>query len=114
METLVKADIFFFITTIAVIFVTVVFGIIAFYVVMFLRNAREISEEFKLEAKEVVRDIRLLRGNLKDEGLRWKHVLGFLRNIVVKDTEEEKAPKKVSVRKVVRKEKEASSETVVN
>jgi hypothetical protein len=47
METLIHADIFFFITSIAVILLTVLLIIALFYFIQILRNFRDISEIFK-------------------------------------------------------------------
>ncbi len=47
METLVKADIFFFVTTIAVVVLVSVLVIAGYYVVQILRNFRDVSEDVK-------------------------------------------------------------------
>ncbi|MDD5152934.1 MAG: hypothetical protein PHS95_03010 [Candidatus Pacebacteria bacterium] len=47
METLVKADIFFFITSVAVVVVTVILVWGGFYFLKTLKNIRDISDKFK-------------------------------------------------------------------
>jgi uncharacterized membrane protein len=47
METLVKADIFFFVTTIAVIILTVFLSICFYYLAGALRNLRDITQTLK-------------------------------------------------------------------
>ena len=47
METLIKADIFFFLTSIAVLVVIVVCVFAGFYLMQTLRNVRDISEKLK-------------------------------------------------------------------
>lgn len=47
MDSIIHADIFFFITTISVVILTVFFSIIAFYLVRIMRNFSHISETLK-------------------------------------------------------------------
>ena len=47
METLIKADIFFFITSIAVVVLAIVFAWGGFYLVKTLKNIRDISDKLK-------------------------------------------------------------------
>ena len=47
METLVRADIFFFVTTIAVVTMVLVLVFVGYYVVQILRNFRDVSEDVK-------------------------------------------------------------------
>ena len=56
METLAKADIFFFITSIAVIFVTVGVIAILYYLVTILRNIRSISDRIEEGSKALEED----------------------------------------------------------
>ena len=78
MEELMKADIFFFITSIAVILVTVGVIIALNYIVRILRNVRDISERVDEGTKALSEDLTVLRGNLKTGGFAWKHIFGFL------------------------------------
>ena len=47
METILKADIFFFISSISVILVTVIFIIVGVYLIKIMRNFSHISERLK-------------------------------------------------------------------
>lgn len=47
METFIKADIFFFLTSIAVIVATVLLVFVGYYLVQTLRNIRDVSEKLK-------------------------------------------------------------------
>ena len=47
METFIKADIFFFLTSIAVIVATVVLVFVGFYLIQTLRNVRDVSEKLR-------------------------------------------------------------------
>jgi type II secretory pathway pseudopilin PulG len=77
MDTLIHADIFFFITTIAVAIVTVALVVVAFYLVGFLRRARDIAENVKQEAVLLREDIHGARTRVKAGGLRLAHLLDF-------------------------------------
>ncbi len=68
METLIKADIFFFITSISIVFITIIVAWGLIYVLRILRNVKDISDEAVEETKRVVEDIGELRQDLKREG----------------------------------------------
>ncbi|MBI3442947.1 MAG: hypothetical protein HY007_04220 [Candidatus Sungbacteria bacterium] len=77
MDSLMKADIFFVVTTVAVFFVTGVAVWVMVYVVKILRNVENISETVKTETKKLSQDIDGLREHVKQRGalprflLRW-------------------------------------------
>lgn len=67
MSTLLYADIFFFITAVAVIAVTIVVLVMAFYLIRILRNARDISRMVRDETEAVVEDVGALRRRITQE-----------------------------------------------
>ena len=77
MDTLVHADIFFFVTTIAVVVVAVTFVVVAFYLVGVLRRTRDIVDAVKAETALVREDIQGARMRVKAGGLRLAHLLDF-------------------------------------
>jgi membrane protein implicated in regulation of membrane protease activity len=81
METLMKADIFFFVTTIAVVAVTICLVYAAYYLIRILRNVEEISEEVKQESQLVREDIGDLRANIREEGVKVKHFTNFFSHV---------------------------------
>ncbi|OHA62951.1 MAG: hypothetical protein A2748_00530 [Candidatus Wildermuthbacteria bacterium RIFCSPHIGHO2_01_FULL_45_20] len=68
MDTLVKADIFFFITSIAAVLITLVCCVALFYVVQILRDLRYIVRKFREESDQIINDIEDLRSYVKEEG----------------------------------------------
>jgi len=86
METLVQADIFFFITAIAVVLGTLAFLIIAWYTVQILRDVREISMKAKDAAGKLETDFDILRTEMKRKGNKASAiadmVLAFLSSLV--------------------------------
>ena len=84
METLMKADIFFFVTTIAVIAVTIGLMVALTYIIKILRNASHISDKVKEESDEIISDIKSLRGNVKAQGFKVQYVKQFIKRIFKK------------------------------
>jgi uncharacterized protein YoxC len=78
-ETFIKADVFFFVTTIAVILVTIGLVVGMIYLMSILRTIKRISRRAEKTADMVADDIVELRNVIKEEGLSAKRVLGFFR-----------------------------------
>ncbi|MES2014406.1 MAG: hypothetical protein V4437_01145 [Patescibacteria group bacterium] len=68
MNTLIHADIFFFITAIAVVVCTAAFLVAAWYVIQILRDIREISTKAKDAAGKLETDFNELREDMKRKG----------------------------------------------
>jgi uncharacterized membrane protein len=67
MQTLVHADIFFFVTTIAVILVAIVLVIVLIYIAIILADIRELSRTIKKEGAEIIGDVHAFRDEVKEE-----------------------------------------------
>lgn len=76
-----KSDIFFFITSIAVVIATILLGIAAAYLIRILRNVEDISQKAKDEAGLIKEDISELRQNIKTEGAKIKHFTNFFNKL---------------------------------
>jgi hypothetical protein len=85
-ESLIHADIFFFISTITLVILSIGFGVALFYVIRILRDAREIADKIKTESGEIVADSRRLRAALRDEGVKWRHVISLVRGFFAGDS----------------------------
>jgi hypothetical protein len=70
MDTLVKADIFFFITTIAVVVFLVCAVIVTIYLIQILKDIKILSARAKDEGERIFDDIRTVRENIHDQGAR--------------------------------------------
>ncbi len=79
MEEFMKADIFFFITSIAVVLVTIGSVVALYYIIRILRNIREVTERMDEGSKVLAEDLSELRGTIKREGFVWGHIFGFLK-----------------------------------
>ncbi len=78
METLIKADIFFFVSTFAVAIVAICAGIVTFYVVRILKDVKHVSEALSRESDKVAEDIDAIRSTIKEKS----HMVGGLLSAV--------------------------------
>lgn len=70
MQELIHADIFFLISSVAVVLVTLGLVGVFYYLIRILRNVHEISERAKKVSEEVEADIESLRAGIKS-GAHW-------------------------------------------
>jgi hypothetical protein len=89
-ESLIHADVFFFISTLALVVISIGISICLFYAIKILRNVRDISDKAKEESAEIAADIKKLRHALRDEGIKWRHVADLARSFFAKKTKKVK------------------------
>jgi hypothetical protein len=95
MNTLIHADIFFFVTTIVVIIVGITLTIALMYLSKVLSDIKEITKQVKEETILFREDIGELRGDIKKEGFRVERFLMFIKNLFKKtNTRSKKEVKK--------------------
>jgi len=88
METLIHADIFFFISSIAVVVFVLVSLIVGFYLVKTMRDIREMIATVKKETAHIVDDVDELRENVKSKvklASKFAHAItsaAFIRDIL--------------------------------
>jgi uncharacterized protein YoxC len=75
MENLIQSDIFFFVTTIAVVIVSIVVIVAGIYLVKTLKDIRETIRIVKEEASLIIDDVDELRSDIKG---KVKLVSGFV------------------------------------
>lgn len=66
MESVLKSDVFFFISSIAVIIFTVVFIIVGFYFIKMMRNFSQISERLKETVKGATSSLEEVGDSIKE------------------------------------------------
>jgi hypothetical protein len=81
MDELAKSDIFFVVTTFAVIIVTIVIVVAAVYVVKILKTVKYISDRAKQETDMMAEDIADLRSELK-KGVHLAALGGFIKRLI--------------------------------
>ena len=80
MNTLLHADIFFFITAIAIVVITIVLCITGCYIILILRDARYVSQKLRHAVDELGEDFEILRDQVSQEGHKAKHLVKFFLN----------------------------------
>ncbi len=78
MESLIKSDIFFFITTICIVLITILFVVILIYLIRVFKNIDFLSKKIKEEGEEIINDVHNARINLKAEGKKASNLLSIL------------------------------------
>ncbi|HZS42678.1 MAG TPA: hypothetical protein VFA52_00445 [Candidatus Paceibacterota bacterium] len=81
MESLIHADIFFLISTIALVIIAVVLIVALIYVVRILNDLKSISRKVKDEGEEIISDIHDFREHVKAEGFNKLYFFGFFRKL---------------------------------
>jgi hypothetical protein len=84
MDTLIHADIFFFVTTVAVVIVGIALTIALVYLANVLSDIKEITKQVKEETILFREDIKDLRGDIKHEGFRAERFFIFIKNLFKK------------------------------
>jgi len=82
MESLIQADIFFFITTIVVIVLGILSVIILFYITTILADIREISRIARSESEGIAEDIKHIRKEVNDELQRGPSIIFSLIKVI--------------------------------
>ena len=77
MDTLMNANIFFFVTTIAVVVVTLLLAVALIYLVMALNRIKNIAEQVRDETILFREDIHGLRESVQREGFKMKSLFDF-------------------------------------
>ena len=93
MDSLMKADIFFMITTIAVCAVSVVAIWVLVHLVKILRNVEDISETVKKETQKFSQDIDGVREHIKQSGALPRFVMSWIGRFGGTNTKRERARK---------------------
>ncbi len=78
MESIAKSDMFFFVTTIAVIVVTLVLVVALAYVIRIASDIKYIAKRAKQETDEIADDLKTARETLKSKGKTIATILSSL------------------------------------
>ncbi len=84
MNTLVHADIFFFVTTVVVVVVGIALTIALIYLATVLSDVKKITKQVREEEILFREDIKDLRDDIKKEGFRAERFWMFVRNLFKK------------------------------
>jgi hypothetical protein len=78
MQSLIHADIFFFITSVAVIIVTLLMAVALVYAIKILRDVKHVTTEVKAQSRVWLSDIDEMRRFFKSEGVRFAGLIGSI------------------------------------
>ena len=78
MTDIAKSDLFFMITSVSVVILTIIVAIVLVYAFFIIRNVKEIVKKVKEESESAIDDIRELRLKLKADGNVLRGVTGVL------------------------------------
>ena len=81
MTDFLKQDIFFFVTTLAVVFLTILISVLIIYIIKISQDVKYISNKAKSEADLISQDLSDLRQNVKDKGAKLKYFVSFFNNL---------------------------------
>ena len=84
MNEVIHADIFFFISSFAVILVTIGVLALLYYIIPMVRDARAIVAKLRKAGDEVEKDFEALRGSLREEGTKGKTILNLVFGFVTR------------------------------
>lgn len=79
MEDVLKSDIFFFVTTIAVALVSAGLIVVFVYLIKILNDFLFISRKVKEEGEKIIKDVEAVREKAEKEGLRMKKIFAFFK-----------------------------------
>jgi len=82
MQTLIHADIFFFISSIATVIIAIGLIIALIFVIMILKNLHQLSETVKTEAGHIAEDLDNLR--TRAHGFSWTIAFQLFRKFFIK------------------------------
>ncbi|PJE64347.1 MAG: hypothetical protein COU90_02755 [Candidatus Ryanbacteria bacterium CG10_big_fil_rev_8_21_14_0_10_43_42] len=82
MESIVKADIFFFVTTIALVLFSVAFLILLYYIIRIIRNAAYISRLIVSETEQIKSDVSEARAYVREEAVKMGYFIGFIKALM--------------------------------
>jgi hypothetical protein len=77
MDSLIKSDIFFVITTIMVVVIGFLVAMVLVYLLRILSDVRKLSQKIRAEGERVVEDIEGLRENIKKNTIKLSDILSF-------------------------------------
>jgi hypothetical protein len=77
MTDFLKMDIFFVVTTIAVVVISILLVFVLIRVLRILKNIEDISALVEEEGKALREDLAQMRKSVKTEGVRLKHLFGL-------------------------------------
>jgi hypothetical protein len=86
MNDFLKMDIFFLTTTVVVLLLGVFLIVALYYLIKILKSIDHVAQNVSAESDNVRGDISVLRGKIRDEGMKVKHFMEFFMNVAARKT----------------------------
>lgn len=86
MNEFLKMDVFFFTTTVVVLLLGVLLIIALYYIIKILKSIDHVAQNVSDESDNVRGDITVLRGKIRDEGMKVRHFMDFFMNVASRKT----------------------------
>lgn len=77
MNNIIHADIFFFISSIATVIITIILSIAGYYVILIVRDAKYISAKLRNATDDLEEKFQEIREQVSEEGRRAKYIVDF-------------------------------------
>ena len=77
MSNILQADIFFFISSIATIIITIILAIAGYYLILIVRDAKYISTKLRNATDDLEEKYQEIRDQVSEEGRRAKYIVEF-------------------------------------
>lgn len=77
MDLVLQTNIFFYITSAAVVVVTVLVCIVLYYVARILRDVREVTDRVRRGSESLAEDFASLRAGIREDGMRLRDIAMF-------------------------------------
>ena len=81
MDTLIQADIFFFVTTVITIVVGILVAVSLIYLAFLLKDLKHIAHTVRTGADILADDVNDLRKEIKREGIKVKSLVNFTKKV---------------------------------
>ena len=79
MNDILHANIFFFVTTVVVAVLGILAIVALYYILGILKNIRDISNRAEKGSEILAGDLEHFRENIKEEGMRFRHIRKFMK-----------------------------------
>lgn len=77
MNNILQADIFFFISSIATVIVTIILSIVGYYVIQIVRDAKYITTKLRNATDDLEEKFNEVREQISEEGRKAKYIVDF-------------------------------------
>ncbi len=81
MNPILQANIFFFITSVAVVLVSLLVVVLLIYLVLILKDFRKVSRKVREETDLIAMDINEARAHIKEKGAAMSSAFDFFKNL---------------------------------